>query len=354
MPTTLPHTTTSPDTTRAIRLWLAVVALMVAATALIGAATRLTGSGLSITEWAPIIGILPPLNEADWQAAFAKYKTIPQYTQLNRGMGLDAFKTIFWWEWGHRLIARTIGLVFLVPFVVFLIRGAIPRPLIPRMIGLFGLGGLQGAVGWYMVRSGLVDRVDVSQYRLALHLGLAVLIFALVIWTWLDLRPQRTSTSLATSTVTPRQRSIATLLLGLAFAQVLLGALVAGLKAGRTYTTWPLMDGALIPAGLFQHSPAYLNVFENPATVQFNHRLTAYLLVVATLVHAVRLLRATTDPRVRHSVTVFAALVLVQTALGIWTLLAWTPLSLGLAHQAGALAVIVAAVAHRHALGRAD
>ena len=352
MPTTLPHTTTSPDTTRAIRLWLAVVALMVAATALIGAATRLTGSGLSITEWAPIIGILPPLNEADWQAAFAKYKTIPQYTQLNRGMSLDAFKTIFWWEWGHRLIARTIGLVFGVPFVVFLLRGAIPRPLIPRMIGLFGLGGLQGAVGWYMVRSGLVDRVDVSQYRLALHLGLAVLIFALVIWTWLDLRPRRDTTSSSTS-ATPRQKWIASALLGLAFAQILLGALVAGLKAGRTYTTWPLMDGAFIPAGLGQLSPAYLNLFENAATVQFNHRLAAYLLVVATLVHAVRLRRATTDPRVRHTATVFAALVLAQTALGIWTLLAWTPLSLGLAHQAGALAVIVAAVAHRHAFGRA-
>ena len=346
------HPTTSPPHSRAVRLWLAVVALMVAATALIGAATRLTGSGLSITEWAPIIGILPPLNEVDWQAAFAKYQTIPQYTQLNRGMSLDAFKTIFWWEWGHRLIARTIGLVFLIPFVVFLIRGAIPRPLIPRMVVLFALGGLQGAVGWYMVRSGLVDRVDVSQYRLALHLGLAVVIFALVVWTWLDLRPQRTP-PLASAHITPGQKNTASLLLGLAFLQILLGALVAGLKAGRTFNTWPLMDGALVPAGLFQLSPVYLNLFENAATVQFNHRLAAYLLVATTFVHALLLLRATTDPRIRHTANSLAALVLAQTALGIWTLLAWTPLSLGLAHQAGALAVLFAAVAHRHAIGRA-
>ena len=343
--------TTPPTTIRAVRLWLAVVALMVAATALIGAATRLTGSGLSITEWAPIIGILPPLNETDWQAAFAKYKAIPQYTQLNRGMSLDAFKTIYWWEWGHRLIARTIGLVFLVPFVVFTMRGAIPRPLIPRMIVLFVLGGLQGAVGWYMVRSGLVDRVDVSQYRLALHLGLAVLIFALVIWTWLDLRPQRAPPS-ASTRMAPGHKITASLLLGLAFLQILLGALVAGLKAGRTFNTWPLMDGALIPSGLVQLSPTYLNFFENAATVQFNHRLAAYLLIAATFVHAFLLMRATTDPRVRQTASLLAALVLAQTALGIWTLLAWTPLSLGLAHQAGALAVLFAAVAHRHALGR--
>ena len=353
MPPTSPHTTSPPHSpTRAVRLWLAIIALMVAATALIGAATRLTGSGLSITEWAPIIGILPPLTETDWQAAFAKYKTIPQYTQLNRGMSLDAFKTIFWWEWGHRLIARTIGLVFLIPFVVFTMRGAIPRPLIPRMIVLFALGGLQGAVGWYMVRSGLVDRVDVSQYRLALHLGLAVLIFALVVWTWLDLRANRNPRS-TTTTITPRQRTTASLLLGLAFLQILLGALVAGLKAGRTFNTWPLMDGALIPSGLFQLSPIYLNVFENAATVQFNHRLAAYFLVAATLVHALGIWRSATDPRVRQTANTLVAVVLAQTALGIWTLLAWTPLSLGLAHQAGALAVIVAAVAHRHAIGRA-
>ena len=355
MPPTSPHTTSPPHSpTRAVRLWLAIIALMVAATALIGAATRLTGSGLSITEWAPIIGILPPLNETDWQTAFAKYKAIPQYTELNRGMRLDAFKTIFWWEWGHRLIARTIGLVFLIPFVVFTLRGAIPRPLIPRMIVLFALGGVQGAVGWYMVRSGLVDRVDVSQYRLALHLGLAVLIFALVIWTWLDLRADRNArTTTTTTTITSRQRFTASLLLGLAFLQILLGALVAGLKAGRTFTTWPLMDGALIPSGLFQLSPVYLNVFENAATVQFNHRLAAYALVAATLVHALGIWRATTDPRVRQTANLLAAFVLAQTALGIWTLLAWVPVSLGLAHQGGALAVIAVAVAHRHALGRA-
>ena len=170
----------------AVALWLAVVAAMVALTAVIGAATRLTGSGLSITEWQPIMGVIPPLSEADWQAAFAKYKAIPQYTELNRGMSLGAFKTIFFWEWGHRLIARSLGVVFLVPFLVFLAAGRIPRRLTPRLVVLFLLGGLQGAIGWIMVQSGLVDRVSVHPVKLLLHLGCAVLIFALLVWTALE------------------------------------------------------------------------------------------------------------------------------------------------------------------------
>jgi len=333
----------------AVRLWLLLVALMVAATAIVGAATRLTGSGLSITEWAPILGIVPPLGDADWQSAFARYKAIPQYEQLNKGMSLDAFKVIFWWEWSHRLIARSIGVVFAVPFVVFLIRGAIPRSLIPRLALIFLLGGLQGAVGWYMVASGLVDRVDVSQYRLALHLGLAFLIFALVVRTILDLSLRDTGMP-SLDTITPGQRRTARLILALTFLQVLLGALVAGLKAGRSYNTWPLMDGALVPAGLLHLSPWWLNAFENAATVQFNHRLLAYVLIVLTLVHAAGIIRRADDPRARRTAGLLAAAMLGQTLLGIWTLLAWVPISLGIAHQLGALVVLSVAIIHRYAL----
>jgi heme a synthase len=335
----------------AVRLWLLVVTTMVAATAVVGAATRLTGSGLSITEWAPILGIMPPLSDADWQVAFDRYKAIPQYAQLNKGMSLAAFKTIYWWEWSHRLIARSIGIVFAIPFVAFLIRGAIPRALVWRLVGIFLLGGLQGFVGWYMVRSGLVDRVDVSQYRLALHLGIAFVIFGLIVWTLLDLAP-RTDAAPSLDTITTRQRRTASVILGLTFAQVLLGALVAGLKAGRTFNTWPLMDGGLVPAGLFQLAPWWLNAFENAATVQFNHRLLAYALVAVALIHAAGIIRGADDPRARRTARLLAATIIAQTALGIWTLLAWVPLGLGIAHQIGALVVVAAAIAHRHALAR--
>lgn len=334
---------------RAVQVWLAAVALMVAATAVVGAATRLTGSGLSITEWEPILGVIPPFTAADWQVAFDKYRAIPQYQQINKGMSLAAFQTIFWWEWGHRMIARAIGLVYALPFVVFLLRGTIPRPLVPRLVLLLGLGGLQGAVGWYMVKSGLVDRVSVSQYRLAMHLGLAFLIFAMLVWTILDLSdPERRPPSLATLGRGDRVRGH--VLLGGLYVQVLLGALVAGLKAGHTYNDWPLMAGEIVPGGLLAQSPVWVNLFENAATVQFNHRVAAYLLVALALWHCLRLVRHADDPRVRGTAVVLAALVLGQSALGVWTLVAWVPISLGVAHQIGALVVLAAAVAHVHAL----
>ncbi len=332
----------------AVRAWLIVVALMVALTAVIGAATRLTGSGLSITEWAPILGVIPPLNEADWQTAFAKYQAIPQYEQLNKGMSLAAFKAIFYWEWFHRLIARSIGAVFLLPFLYFLWRGAIPRRIAPRLAMLFVLGGLQGFIGWYMVSSGLVGRVDVSQYRLTLHLGMAILIFGITLWTVLELGPRAPAIHL--DTLTSRQRSTARIILGLTYLQVLLGAIVAGLKAGRTYNTWPLMDGSLIPGGLFQISPVWHNVFENAALVQFNHRALAYVLAVLILVHAAGVIRRADDERARRTAGWLAALVIAQIGLGIWTLLAWVPVSLGVAHQIGAIAVFAAAIAHAFAM----
>ena len=349
---TAPTRPPEPDRDRAgVRLWLALVALLIVATALVGAATRLTGSGLSITEWRPIMGVVPPLGEAAWAEAFAKYKEIPQYKLVNRGMSLDAFKTIFWWEWSHRLLARSTGVAFLLPFLLFAWRGAIAGRLAARLALIFALGALQGAVGWYMVASGLADRVDVSQYRLALHLGLAVLVLGLVAWTWAGLGEDGGRVRLRT--VSGADVGIAVLLLALVYLQVLAGALVAGLKAGLTYNTWPLMDGALFPAGLWSQAPWWRNLFENAATVQLNHRLIAYLIAVAALAQAIRLVRTADDERLRISSVALAASVLAQIGLGIWTLLAWVPVGLGVAHQAGALAVFLLAVWHLHAVRQA-
>ena len=336
----------------AVALWLAVVAAMVALTAVIGAATRLTGSGLSITEWQPIMGVIPPLSEADWQAAFAKYKAIPQYTELNRGMSLGAFKTIFFWEWGHRLIARSLGVVFLVPFLVFLAAGRIPRRLTPRLVVLFLLGGLQGAIGWIMVQSGLVDRVSVHPVKLLLHLGCAVLIFALLVWTALEVAVRRRG-ALHLATVTRCQSIGAAALVALVYLQILSGALVAGHKAGLTYNTWPLMDGKLVPNGLATLSPWWINIIDNITTVQFNHRMLAYVVVALGLWQAVTVWRTADDERVRASGLWLGVALAAQMALGIWTLLAWVPLSLGVAHQAGALAVLALAIWHLFAVRRA-
>ncbi len=336
---------------RALRLWLYGMAALIFAMVLVGGATRLTDSGLSITEWRPIVGTLPPLSDADWADVFARYQQIPQYQKLNKGMSLAAFKSIFWWEWGHRFLGRLIGIAFAVPLLVFWLRGHLPAGLGPKLAGLLALGGLQGAIGWYMVQSGLVDRVDVSQYRLALHLGLAVVIFGLILWLALGLGPKPARVHLGTTTA--RQHLIARALVVLVFAQIILGAFVAGLKAGRTYNTWPLMDGALVPGGLWQLTPWHLNLFENAATVQFNHRLLAYVVTAAAIWHAIRIARTAADERVRHTALLLAIAVVAQAALGIWTLLAWVPLSLGLAHQGGAILVFALAILHLFAIRRA-
>src|SRR5277367_6034653 len=266
---------------RAIRLWLYAVAALVLAMVLVGGATRLTESGLSITEWQPVMGTLPPLGDAQWQSEFEKYQAIPQYRALNAGMSLDAFKTIYWWEWTHRLIGRVIGAVFLLPFLWFLWRGAIGPGLRGRLWFIFGLGALQGAVGWWMVASGLADRVEVSQYRLATHLLLACIIYAALLWTAqrFDERPEA---------LTPaRVRAGAIGLLVLVLAQIYLGALVAGLRAGYVYNTWPLIDGAVLPppSRLFFDVPLWRNFFENVLTVQFDHRMLAYTIWVVALIH---------------------------------------------------------------------
>jgi heme a synthase len=329
-----------------VRVWLYTVAALVFLMVSIGGATRLTGSGLSITEWRPIMGAIPPLSEADWQDAFAKYRQIPQYEHVNRGMSLAAFKAIFWWEWTHRFLGRLVGVVFLLPFLYFLAVGRIPREHTAKLAAIFALGALQGAVGWYMVSSGLADRISVSQYRLALHLSLAILILGALIWVALsvdvphDRLRQPTQVGVAAAVV----------LVALVFLQVVLGAFVAGLKAGAAYNTWPLMDGKLVPDGLGAMQPWYLNLFENALTVQFNHRLMAYMLVLAAAWHAWTVRRHTHDPHAQGSAIALAAAVIAQAALGVWTLLAQVPLPLGLAHQAGAAAVFGIAVWHLHVM----
>jgi cytochrome c oxidase assembly protein subunit 15 len=328
---------------RALRLWLGLVALLIVAMILVGGATRLTDSGLSITEWQPIMGAVPPLTADAWQKAFAAYQKIPEYLEMKRGMSLDAFKTIYWWEWSHRFLGRLIGVAFFVPFIAFWLAGYIPRTLLPRLLGLFVLGGLQGAVGWYMVKSGLVDRTDVSQYRLAAHLGIAVAILGYTLWLLFGLgaeegRPTRTGSRLAVW--------VAACVLALIYLQMLAGALVAGIDAGLGFNTWPLIAGAFVPGGLSALSPSYLNAFENPLTVQFDHRMLGYGVVLATLAQAAWLGSRRKFPSLAASALFVACLALLQATLGVWTLLLSVPIPLGLAHQAGAIAVFAAAVHH--------
>ena len=272
----------------AVRWWLISVAALIAIMVLVGGATRLTESGLSIVEWKPVTGALPPLNDAQWAQAFEGYKAIPQYRELNAGMNLSEFKTIFWWEWSHRLLGRVIGAVYLLPFLFFLWRGVLGAELKRRLWLIFGLGALQGAVGWWMVASGLSQRVEVSQYRLATHLVLALLIFAAIVWTLRRLtdRPQPSRSS--------RLKITAMALLALTFVQLYFGALVAGLRAGRVYNTWPDIDGGFIPsaARLWFEEPWWRNLFDNTLTVQFEHRMTAYALLALAVLHAIDAVRS--------------------------------------------------------------
>jgi cytochrome c oxidase assembly protein subunit 15 len=343
----MPAATASPPgaTPWAVRAWLYALAALVVAMILVGGATRLTDSGLSITEWQPITGFIPPLTEAQWSDAFEKYQQIPEYELVNRGMSLAAFKVIYWWEWGHRFLGRFIGIVFVVPFAVFWARRQIPAWLMPRLALILALGALQGALGWFMVMSGLTERVDVSQYRLAAHLGAAFIILGFILWTAYaasGLRPPSASST--------GKRSAA-ILVGLLFVQILAGALVAGLDAGMSHNSWPLMDGSLVPGDMFVMTPWYLNLFENARTVQFDHRVLGYLVWLAAIIHAVRLSWA--GAAARNGAILLAILVTAQAATGIWALVAVVPLSLGLLHQFGAAIVFAAALAHLAALSPA-
>jgi heme a synthase len=325
---------------RAVPYWLVTIALMIAAMVLVGGATRLTESGLSIVEWKPVSGTLPPLTQEQWTQAFEGYKAIPQYREFNAGMDLAEFKTIFWWEWSHRLLGRVIGVAFLLPFLWFLWRGALAADLRFRLWLIFGLGALQGAVGWWMVASGLSERVEVSHYRLATHLVLALFIFAAIVWT---LRRQVDGPPPVASS---RLRVTALALLVLTFVQLYLGALVAGLRAGKVFNTWPDIDGALIPsaARLWFEQPWWRNLFDNTLTVQFEHRMTAYALFVLAILHAVDAIRSRAGTAAIGGAAWLVAAITLQATLGILTLLNQVPLPLALAHQAVAIVVLTLAV----------
>jgi len=325
----------------AVRAWLFFLCAMIFAMILVGGATRLTDSGLSITEWQPIIGIVPPLNETAWNEAFTLYRQIPEYDLINKGMSLGEFKSIYWWEWAHRFFGRMIGFAFLLPFLYFVLRGQVSRHLMPRLVLMFILGGLQGALGWYMVKSGLVERTDVSQYRLAAHLCAAVFIFGYIFWIAIRMGGKQVAGDAILN-----GKLTATLLVACIFMQIALGAFVAGIDAGQGYNTWPDMDGALVPDGLGAMSPWYLNLFENALTVQFNHRMFAYVIVLLALLHATFSVGSENGPKIRATAGLLLLAIWAQAALGIVTLLARVPISLGLAHQG--MAIIVFAISLLH------
>jgi cytochrome c oxidase assembly protein subunit 15 len=326
----------------AVRVWLFALAALVVAMVAVGGATRLTGSGLSITEWRPVTGAVPPLSQGGWEAEFAKYRDSPQYALLNRGMSLDEFKFIYAWEWGHRQLGRLIGLAFFGPLLWFWWRGLLDRRLVLALLGLGALGGLQGAVGWIMVASGLEPGMTaVAATKLALHLLIASLILAGLVWIATGLKDPDAPADVGTG------RRNAFVLVGLILAQIGLGGLVAGSKAGLTYNTWPLMDGALAPpaAVLFSQTPWTENVFDNLALVQFNHRLMAYVVVGFAVWLAWRTRRGAPGAAARRAAGL-AGLALGQAALGVATLLLVVPLWAALAHQFAAMLLLAAAVAH--------
>lgn len=339
----------APGMRRHVAIWLFVCCALIFLMIVVGGVTRLTHSGLSIVEWQPIVGALPPLSEADWTEVFRKYQATPEFIKVNHDMDLEAFKHIFWWEYGHRLLGRAIGFAFLLPLLYFALRGWIGRALIPRLFGLFALGAMQGGMGWYMVKSGLVDDPRVSQYRLAAHLGIAFAIYGFMFWTALDMvRSPRSGFE------APPRRDLArasAVLCGAVFVMVMSGAIVAGIHAGLFYNTFPLMNGALVPPEILSLEPWYLNPFNNMATVQFDHRAIAWGLAIAVPWLAIRVLRSRdTEPRVRLAAILAVVAVVVQITLGIATLLLVVPVPVAAAHQAGAVLLFSAVLNLAHAL----
>jgi len=331
----------SVDRLKPVRIWLYIVAAAVLLMVAVGGITRLTDSGLSITSWKPISGMLPPLSAKDWEAEFEAYKQIPEFEQQNHWMDLEAFKSIFWWEWGHRFLGRVIGLLFAIPFAIFLFQRRLPKSLAPSLAVIFVLGGFQGFLGWWMVSSGLTERVDVSQYRLAVHLGAASILFAAILYVIRTITPQ--------GELRPAGRGWYLAIWGLSgllFVQLVMGAFVAGLDAGYGYNTWPLMEGRFIPEGLGTMQPTWLNVFESRLTVQFTHRMLAYGITVYTAVLLFFAWRGIGFGGEHRWMAVIGVLVAAQIVLGIATLLFVIPVPLAIAHQALAFILVASTVSY--------
>ena len=321
----------------AIRIWLMVIFALVMAMIVVGGLTRLTDSGLSITEWKPVTGALPPMDAAHWEEEFTLYQQSPQYRLMNNQMTLSEFKSIYWWEWGHRQLGRVIGLVWALGFFGFLVARKIPTGWPPRLLGLGVLGGLQGAIGWWMVSSGLTgDMVSVASYRLAIHLGLAFIILGFIAWYVFALgRPERELMQ-ARRGREAKLFSMSTGLMHFAFLQILLGALVAGIDAGRSYTDWPLMAGGFFPPQPFDLVPVWRNFFEDPGLVQFMHRIVGYLLVLFAIGAFFRGRKAAA-PSTRNAFMLASGMIVVQMVIGIVTVLNASPLHIAIVHQAGAI-----------------
>ncbi len=334
---------------RQVALWLLLCCALTFVMVMIGGATRLTGSGLSIVEWKPVTGIIPPLTPTEWDEAFADYRLSPEYQQINRGFTLAEFKNIFWLEYSHRLLGRVIGLVFLLPFLYFFLRGKIASALAPKLALVFVLGGLQGLLGWYMVKSGLIDKPHVSHYRLTAHLAAAFALYGYMLWIALSLLygPSRHPVNDAAS----KLRGLAWLCTGLIALTVMAGGLVAGLKAGLVYNTFPLMNGRWFPADYRRLPSLWQNALEHVAAVQFHHRLLAATVFIAVTVLWWRSHNPRINPGLRRAIRGLSIIMLVQISLGIATLLWRVPLPLALAHQAGALALFTYALLVNHHLG---
>jgi cytochrome c oxidase assembly protein subunit 15 len=327
---------------KAIAIWLLACCAVIFGMIILGGVTRLTGSGLSMVEWAPIMGILPPLNQAEWQETFLLYQQFPEYQLKNFHMTLDDFKSIFWFEYGHRLLGRSIGIIFLLPFLFFLFRGKIEKALTPKLITMFVLGGLQGLMGWYMVKSGLINDPHVSQYRLTAHLGLAVVIYTYMFWVALGLLyPKKNDIS---QNIDNKIGRLSLIITGIIVITILSGGFVAGTRAGFAFNTFPLMDGRLIPAGLFDHSPLWRNFFENIVTVQFDHRVLATLLFIVIPAFWLKAGKIELRPLARTGRHLLLAALALQIVLGISTLLMVVPVALAAAHQAGAIILLTAAL----------
>ena len=329
---------------RAVGLWLMAIAAVIMAMVTIGGLTRLTGSGLSITEWDPIMGAIPPLTDMQWADAFAKYQRIPQYLAEHQGMSLEDFQDIFWWEWTHRFLGRFLGVLFIVPFAFFAWKGAIKKAEWPRFVILFLLGGFQGFIGWWMVESGLETRISVSQYRLAIHLGAAILLLGAILWIALEyIRDLKN----------PQTRPCRVFgLAALVYLQMLLGALVAGLHAGLIYNTWPDMDGRVFPEGAFAIKPWWLNPFENPGLAQFDHRIGAYIVAaMAAYVYAKGIRLSGSAKKSAKTVAAFTA---AQIGLGIGMLLLQVPEGMAAFHQVLAAALFCATIWHAYELRYAN
>ena len=330
---------------RQIALWLILCAGVIFAMILLGGVTRLTHSGLSMVEWKPLIGIIPPLTDMEWQATFEKYQQFPEYQKVNDGMSVEEFKSIFIFEYLHRVLGRLIGLIFLIPFLFFYFTKRIHTGLTPKLIVMFILGGFQGLLGWYMVKSGLIDNPRVSQYRLTAHLGAAVIIYAYILWVAFGLLSvKRYAVKTDRTVIKYGIKRFACLLSSLLFLMILSGGLVAGTRAGFAYPTFPLMGDSFIPPGLFNTNPTWLAIFEDITTIQFNHRIFAYILFVLILVFSFTVIRKTDSKILRNGIYCLVALLLTQVTLGISTLLLHIPVPLAAAHQGGAIALFTASL----------